>query len=98
MENRNAKKQKTVLQETIPAIAIYPNPVDLHSSIEIVAQFEENLHIEIYSLTGRKMFSTTFIGSINLSPMEFTNSTGMYIYKLMDTKMTTVQKGLLLVN
>lgn len=87
-----------VSEETIPTVAIYPNPVDLHSSIEIQAQFEETLHLEIYSLTGRKVFSTTFIGSINFSPMEFTNSNGMYIYKLMDTKLSTVKKGLFLVN
>lgn len=86
-----------VSEETIPTIAIYPNPVELHSSIEIRARFEENLYLEIYSLTGSKLFSTFLIESIIFSPREFTNSQGMYIYKLMDTKLNTVQKGLLLV-
>lgn len=84
-------------EETIPAISIYPNPIELNSSIEIHARFEEDLQLEIYSLTGSKLFSTTFIESIIFSPWEFTNSQGMFIYKLMDTKLNTIQKGLLLV-
>lgn len=45
---------------------VYPNPVKQNSSFNVLCAFRKNNDLEIFSLMGKKIFSTTFKKQINI--------------------------------
>ena len=66
-------------------IRIYPNPVD---DILQISGNQESYNIEIYSLTGQKLYTAFNISNVDMSPYAY----GIYIIKVYHGNSLTIKR------
>lgn len=81
---------KATVVKTIEGLSIYPNPAVTNGKITIETKTNETKEIEIYSVVGKKIFST------QLSTKEFTLpsavTAGIYIIKIKENNASATRK------
>ncbi|MFB6342741.1 T9SS type A sorting domain-containing protein [Saccharicrinis sp. FJH62] len=78
-------------------LLIGPNPVGLHRNFNMILDVNESVHLKIFNLSGKTLYSAQSKGSFTLNTDAFTKSPGMFIYEVRFTDSTYYQRGILVV-
>lgn len=81
-----------IAEPQLPAVSVFPNPSDGQFTFSIDGtNVAENYKIEVYTLTGDKIYQTTLTNSI--SEIELSNQkSGMYILKIFNGEAILTKK------
>ncbi|WP_413513424.1 T9SS type A sorting domain-containing protein [Myroides odoratus] len=81
---------KTTVVKTIEGLSIYPNPAVTNGKITIETKTNETKDIEIYSVVGKKIFSTQLSSKELNLPSAVT--AGIYIIKIKENNASATRK------
>jgi hypothetical protein len=105
-DNKNAKGNSQVVQITVSVLTadsaavmeqqeaiLYPNPNDGHFSIKFPDQIQEEKVIEVFNVSGQKVFSTSCFRDETEIQFDLSSvSRGLYILRITDSKSTRFKK------
>lgn len=82
--------------QTIPAIALFPNPATENLNLVYTATENSNMSVQIIDLAGRAVYAQNFasnagLNTINLNVSQISNG-GMYILRMTDGKTVRTEK------
>ena len=76
--------------QSIPGLSIYPNPVMSNSKLYIESTKNASKEIELYSVVGKKVMSTTLHSKELVLP--YSVNAGIYIMKIREENATATRK------
>lgn len=81
-EDREETAEEEFYQEELPTfeLSIFPNPTDENSRIRVVSMSQHHtLQIAVYDLSGKQVYTNTFVGNADISCNELSLTKGVYL-------------------